>query len=148
MGLGKPSNRCRIQDRGRKGAQVGQVIGIVMAGMLGALMAFECVRYRRAARGEEEMPYPRRRLTRRLAIALLFGGAALLVSFWPPVSAGFQLFLIILVLMALAIGLSLIWRDLRETSRAIMEHANRLSEEAGRELLESVRRHDSADKAP
>ena len=113
---------------------------IAFLAMLGLL---EVARYRRARRGDEELPYPARRLVRRLtASALLIAalGATLAVPDLRPIG---RLTLLSLILVVSLLALGLLWRDLRETSIEAVRHSERLRQlEARRmeQLIEEARR--------
>ena len=121
-----------------------KIFGFILVGMLGMLTIYEVVRFIRAGRGEEDLPYPRRRLSRRLAITVLFSAIILLALYWPRTSAPMQLVLLGAVFVSLLLGLVLLWRDLRETSLAVLDHATQMSEEASREFLETLKQTKSA----
>jgi len=113
-----------------------RAIGLALIGMLVLLAALEVARYQRAARLEDELPYPRRRLIRRIGVSIIFSLLVAAVVYWPAAApAAAQLTLMLAVLLGTAFGLFLLWRDLHETSRAVVRHATRLSEESGSELL-------------
>ncbi len=116
--------------------------------MLLLLTVHEVTRYMRACRDEEDIPYPRRRLSRRMGIAVLFSSVLILAIYWPKTSPKSQLVLIGSLLFSALFGLVLVWRDLRETSRAVVAHASRMSEEASHDLAEAIKRHKGGQGRP
>jgi hypothetical protein len=113
---------------------MGRIMGIALMGLLAALAAAEIMRFVRAGQDPEALAYPRRRLSRRLAIALLFVVLTGLLTFWPRVAPWTQLALLVATLTGMAVGLFLLWRDLRETSLAVVAESSRLTREAGGSL--------------
>jgi hypothetical protein len=102
------------------------------------LGAGEAVRYRRAQTGEGELPYPRRRLVRRLASALIFVGLIGWVAFWPRTGPVLQLLMILLVFILIAMGMTLLWRDLKETSQSLVSHSRRVNEDFGESMAQLI----------
>lgn len=127
------------------------IVGYIIIGLLGLLGLLEVARFIRARGGERELPYPRRRLTRRLGIAVLLGGLVFLAMFWPQEAPIWvQLVLLGLLLGGFLLSLVLIWRDLGETSRTIMGEAVKLHREAGESmqgLLERSKKKPQNDKS-
>lgn len=118
------------------------IIGTVLIGVLALLSIHEIIHYGRARLDPEQIEYPRRRLSRRLSITLLFIALMLLVMFWPQqVSPAVQLTLMLLVLVGIVIGIVLLFRDLHETSTSVVAHASRLDREASQELRDFFDKH-------
>lgn len=102
---------------------------------LATLGALEIGRYLRAKRGLDDFPYPRRRLNRRLIISADFAMIMIIVMYLPArTSPGLLLFLMLTLLVGILVGFALLWRDLRETSQAAVDHATALSRQTGESL--------------
>jgi fatty acid desaturase len=125
---------------------MGKIFGLVMMGILAALALAEVRRYMRAGQTQEELPYPRRRLRRRLTIAALFMAVIALAAFWPKTVLWLQVALLLGLGAGLLGGLWLLWRDLRETSRAVIEQSARLDRQAGEALRQILEHH--VNKSP
>lgn len=110
-----------------------------MIGTLVFLSALEIARYRAAARGEDEMPYPRRRLIRRLSISIVFVAILAALGWWPQMAPVARLVYMFIVLLLALFGLALIWRELAETSRAAVQHAKAMNSQAARHLEQMIR---------
>ncbi|MEN6624660.1 MAG: hypothetical protein ABFD69_00375 [Candidatus Sumerlaeia bacterium] len=107
----------------------------VMIGTLVFLSALEIARYRAASRGEDEMPYPRRRLIRRISISIVFVAILAALGWWPQMApAAARLAYMFVVLLLALFGLALIWRELADTSRAAVQHTRAMNCEAARHL--------------
>ena len=117
--------------------------GIIL--ILLAMGGVECFRYRSAARGDDEqLPYPRRRLSRRIGVCFLFSAVVLLIMFFPTgVSPWLQLLLLVAVLLAVCIGLLMIRRDLHETSLSVVRESVRLETEASEAFAKIVSDHQA-----
>jgi hypothetical protein len=99
----------------------GTIFIVAMIGSLLLMALNEVVRYRRAARTPDGLPYPRRRLIRRLGIALLFILILTAMALWPDSGAlRTRLALSALVLCLLALAMVLLLRDLLDTSRSVV----------------------------
>jgi len=122
-----------------------RIFSLVVIIILAVLSFVEVGRYLAARRAPEEFPYPRRRLARRIAVAILFSSIVGLAGWWPRVSPWVGLGLLTYVLVGMALGLALLWRDLRETSQEAVAHAARLSEQTG-EAFMSLLRQKQAEK--
>jgi len=122
-----------------------QIFSLVVIIILAVLALLEVGRYLAARRGPDEFPYPGRRLARRLAVAFLFSSIVGLAAWWPRVSPWVQLGLLTYVLVGMALGLALLWRDLRETSLDAVAQAARLNEQTG-EAFMSLLRQKQAEK--
>jgi len=133
-----------------------QVIGWFFIALLALLGLLEWGRYRRAARLPGELPYPGPRFVRRLAVAALFAVSILLICYLPESNRPVQLACLLAVLLAMAGGLAMLWRDLHETSVQMVEHSRRASQEMGQGLQRWLERHQPPpesqrpprDKAP
>ncbi len=123
---------------------MGLVVAWVLLGAITGLLIWEIIQFRRARLNSEEIPYPAKRLCRRLGIGLLLAGAVLLVNFW-PVHARLAIYFILLGVLFVCIlaAFALWWRDLSETSRAVVEEARKLDQDAGAELAALMQKHAS-----
>ena len=114
---------------------MGQVLCIVITGALLLMSCFEWVKYRRAAGDPEQIPYPRRRLSRRIAVAFLLIACLLLSCFWPDrISVWGRLALGFFLLFGVLISMFLLFRDLRETSISVVQVARELDAHTSQEL--------------
>lgn len=111
----------------------------VMIAVLVLLSINEIARYRSAGRGGDELPYPRRRLVRRLVIAALFVGVLVAVGFWPQMRPLYRLYYMTAILLVSFSGLLLIWLELAETSRAAIRQAQAMNIEAAKNLERMLR---------
>lgn len=111
------------------------------------LAAIEIGRYRRAHRGMDDFPYPRRRLNRRLIISFDFSLIMILVMYLIPLhpTPGKLIFMVSVMLAGILVGFTLLWRDLRETSQEAIEHASELSRQTG-ESLKIIFEHKNNDE--
>lgn len=108
------------------------IFGWAMIITLLTMAAMEVGRYLRAQRVQDDFPYPRRRLSRRIAISLIFSAIMALVMYWPHRAApGVQMTMLAIFPLGIVIGFLLLWRDLRETSQAAVDHATHLSRQTG-----------------
>ena len=64
---------------------MGTIFGLLLLALLCVMSIVEIARYYRQ-RESAELPYPRRRLSRRLGIGIIFGIVILLVTFWPKMT--------------------------------------------------------------
>lgn len=122
-------------------------MGYVLIGVLALLAIQEVVRYRRCQENPEEIPFPRRSLSRRLAITLDFIILLLLAMFWPHTSPWLQMILMGFVGVAALVGFFLLWRDLRETSINAVAQASRLNKDASCEFAEAIKIRSDKKKA-
>ncbi len=99
---------------------------LILIGTLAFLSWLEVLRYRQAAGGAEELPYPRSRLTRRLTISGLLIAILLAMGWQPPFGPWGRLLYLSAILTGVVLALGLVWRDLRETSLAAVREAERL----------------------
>lgn len=108
------------------------LIGYAIILILLAMGVVECLRYRRANAGDsDQLPYPRRRLSRRLGVCLLFVVVVLTVNFFPEGGSGLiKLLILAALLLAICIGFLMLWRDLHETSVSVVNESLRLEVEA------------------
>jgi hypothetical protein len=113
------------------------LFGLVLA-VFALLAAIEIYRYNRARRFPDDLPYPRRRLSRRIAISLIFSAMVGLVTFWPEASPWIQITLLFLLCLGMVLGLVLLWRDLHETSRAVMEHVSGFTRQAEKTFHQTI----------
>ncbi|MCL5269666.1 MAG: energy-coupling factor transporter transmembrane protein EcfT [bacterium] len=121
-------------DGGMVTTMISKAIGIVLIAILLLMVGFELGRYFRLRVRPDDIPYPGGRLLRRMLMALIFAGVVGLVVFWPPVPPWAGLGLIVLSLVGVLIGLYLLGRDFRETSREALDRTSRLKREAGESL--------------
>jgi amino acid transporter len=119
------------------------IFGFIIIAVLVFLSAIEIARWRVAQRGDEELPYPRRRLVRRMAISAIFIAAAAITLFWPSGSPLLQLLLLLAILAAVLVGLVLIWLELRETSLAALDEARTINQRAAHDLAELIKKSAS-----
>lgn len=114
---------------------MGLMIGWLIVLMLITLALIEVGRYVQAQRVADGFPYPRPRLIRRISTSLIFSGIMMLVLYWPD-KPGLNLNLVLMVVLLFGVlaGFSLLWSDVKETSRAAVEHATELSREASESL--------------
>jgi hypothetical protein len=119
------------------------VFGLLMMGALALMTGVEIRRYARAIRTADDFPYPRRRLTRRIAIAVTFSAVVgVMIGLVHPrlnIAPMVRLALFLLMCLWVLIGFVLLWRDLRETSQTAVDQASRLSEQAAEALRRALR---------
>lgn len=127
---------------------IGNVFVVVMIGVLVLLALHEVWRHYWAQHDDQAIPYPRRRLSRRLGAAMLLIATLLLVQFWPTgVSLAVHLGLLVAVVLLLVLAVVVVLRDLHETSRAVVEYAAHSDlEQALREALEAGQRAAETEK--
>jgi hypothetical protein len=118
------------------GFVLGNLFAIFLIACLVGMSVVEIVRFRRAAADDQALPYPRRRLSRRLGAALLFIGLLTVALFWPGgASLGARSVLATGMLAALAVGLVLLVRDLHETSRSVVAMKAEMDRKTAEELV-------------
>src|SRR5262245_23496461 len=111
------------------------VFGWILIGVLFALMMVEFLRYRRAFSDPEEVPYPRLRLHRRFSIGAAFIVSILIAVYFPEhARLWLRIALLLVIAGAMIFGFRQLFRDLSETSRAVVDHARNLDRSAGSEL--------------
>jgi peptidoglycan/LPS O-acetylase OafA/YrhL len=116
----------------------------ILLGSIAVLVIWEIVQFRRARLNSEEIPYPPRRLRRRILIGLLLAGAVIMASHWPAHARLAIHFGLLGILFSCILGaFALWWRDLSETSRAVVEEARKLDQDAGAELAALMRKRES-----
>lgn len=123
-----------------------------MVGALVFLSILEIVRYRTARTGDE-IPYPRRRLTRRLSISALFVGILLIIacdeSTWGPWG---KIAYFSAILFLTLIGIVLIVREIAETGRAALAEAEAFNRHAAQNIAkiieQSRKKGDHSDTDP
>lgn len=114
--------------------------GWFMVCVLLGLGGLEWVKFLRSDPHDEEMPYPRRRLSRRLAIAIVFSVLVLATLYFPDTATlmaktswmgG--------ILFGIVLGLLLVWRDLKETSQSVVAANARFQAEASQSMEDFLR---------
>ncbi len=116
---------------------MGTIFGLLLLALLCVMSIVEIARYYRQ-RESAELPYPRRRLSRRLGIGIIFGIVILLVTFWPKMTPLMDLTFIGLLFVLFLMGSLLLLRDLRETGREVLEQTNNLNQQAGETFTKLV----------
>ena len=101
-------------------------------------------RYRRAAQDVDELPYPRRRLSRRYGLAATLSLAVVVTTLWPTTAtAPVQLTLVAVLATLLVLSTTLLWRDLRETTRSALKHSEELTASASEALANALLGRDA-----
>lgn len=113
-------------------------------GLIAALSIVEIRRYRAAQYDPDAMAYTRRRLSRRLGIAVLIL-AAMLGAAYRPASLGPYVSLLWLgaCLFAMVLVFVLTWRDLRETSVMVVREHQKFEAESSAEFREAGEKKSS-----
>lgn len=116
-----------------------RIIGAIFLYSFMALVLYlsysEVKRYRTALVGDRELAYPRRRLIRRLSIALLIMGILLVLRFLPrDLPAGATLLLYGLCMIASLFALGLALRDMQKTSQAAIREHTRFEQDSKDQL--------------
>lgn len=124
------------------------IFGWAMIITLVTMAIVEVGRYRRAQRAQDDFPYPRRRLSRRIAVSLIFSAIMALLMYWPHgAHPGVQMAMLGIFPIGILIGFLLLWRDLRETSQAAVDHAAVLSRQTG-EAFKMILEHKGEGENP
>jgi hypothetical protein len=121
----------------------------VTAACLGLLSIHEVVRYARAKVDPESLPYPRRRLARRLGVTLLFLVIMGILGIWPErptPRVAVALLAAMAVLFVLAVAILL--RDLHETSCAVVAASSEMGRRAAQEMRKLLDKQAARQSAP
>jgi hypothetical protein len=117
----------------------------VTAACLGVLSIQEIVRYARARMDLESLPYPRRRLARRLGVAVLFEAILGLLWAWPArPSPKLALGLLAATGVLFILALLVLMRDLHETSLAMVVASEEMSRRTAGEMKNLLKRSRAA----
>ncbi len=124
----------------------------IMIGVLVALAALETVRYRMARGGGDEMPYPRRRLTRRLAIAAFFIAILLIIACGEPSWGPWgKIAYLSSILLLTLVGIGFVGRELVATSREALVQKEDFNRHVARNLaqiIEKAKKNQNGASAP
>ena len=117
----------------------GKVIGHVIIGIIMMMSLVELFHYHKLRVDEEDFPYPRRRLCRRLLISVLIIGIVILGLNWPGTGGPtLQILLLAMLLLAFLVMLALIFRDFRETGQSIAGEIDRFHRETSAPLASLI----------
>lgn len=119
-----------------------------MIGALVFLSILEVVRYR-TARGGDEIPYPRRRLIRRLSIAGFFIVILLIIACGePPWGPWWKIAYLSSILFLTLLGIGLVGRELAETSRAALAQAEAFNRAAAQNIAKIIEERKKKNDQP
>lgn len=134
-----------------------KLVGIGFLVLLALACAGEFLRFRavRLASGSQDPPeYPRRRFSRRLAIALLLAAAVAIASFVPRLGAWLDLALLVFIALLIAIAIKMLANELRHATLEAAHYTqemNRISRATAQELTRQARPQpmdEQHEKAP